>query len=54
MRISRRTLLKLGLIAAAHPALPVRGIVSQAFAAPAAAEAKFLLVFLAVAMTPRT
>jgi uncharacterized protein (DUF1501 family) len=46
MTISRRDVLKLGLAAAAHPLLPVRGIVSQAFAAPGAADAKFLLVFL--------
>jgi uncharacterized protein (DUF1501 family) len=31
---------------APHPLLPVRGIVSQAFAAPRAADAKFLLVSL--------
>ena len=46
MTWSRRRLLKLGLVAAAHPLLPVRGIVSQALAAPGAADAKFLLVFL--------
>ncbi|MEP6914742.1 MAG: DUF1501 domain-containing protein [Acidobacteriota bacterium] len=46
MRFSRRDLLKLALAGAAHPLLPVRGIVSQAFAAPGAADAKFLLVFL--------
>ncbi len=46
MRLSRRNMLKLALIGAAHPLLPVRGIVSQAFAAPGAADAKFLLVFL--------
>jgi uncharacterized protein (DUF1501 family) len=46
MSLSRRDLLKLALVGAAHPLLPVRGIVSQAFAAPAAADAKFLLVFL--------
>ena len=46
MAFSRRDMLRLGLIAAAHPLLPVRGIVSQAFAAPGAADAKFLLVFL--------
>jgi uncharacterized protein (DUF1501 family) len=45
MTFSRRDLLKL-TFAAAHPLLPVRGIVSQAFAAPGAADAKFLLVFL--------
>ena len=39
-------MLKLALVGAAHPLLPVRGIVSQAFAAPGAADAKFLLVFL--------
>jgi uncharacterized protein (DUF1501 family) len=39
-------MLKLALVAAAHPLLPLRGIVSQAFAAPGAADAKFLLVFL--------
>ncbi len=42
----RRALLKLALVGAAHPLLPTRGIVSQVFAAPGAADAKFLLVFL--------
>jgi uncharacterized protein (DUF1501 family) len=46
MTLSRRDLLKLALAGAAHPLLPVRGIVSQVFAAPGAADAKFLLVFL--------
>src|SRR5262252_2937943 len=46
MMLSRRDMLKLALVGAAHPLLPVRGIVSQAFAAPGAADAKFLLVFL--------
>ena len=46
MAVSRRDLLKLALVGAAHPLLPVRGIVSQAFAAPGAGGAKFLLVFL--------
>jgi uncharacterized protein (DUF1501 family) len=46
MAFSRRDMLKLALVGAAHPLLPVRGIVSQAFAAPGAADAKFLLVFL--------
>jgi uncharacterized protein (DUF1501 family) len=46
MTFSRRDMLRLALIGAAHPLLPVRGIVSQAFAAPGAADAKFLLVFL--------
>src|SRR5262245_24813452 len=46
MTVSRRDLLKLGLIAAAHPLLPIRGVVSQVFAAPGASDAKFLLVFL--------
>jgi uncharacterized protein (DUF1501 family) len=46
MAFSRRALLKLALVGAAHPLLPLRGIVSQAFAAPGAADAKFLLVFL--------
>ena len=46
MTLSRRDLLKLAVVGAAHPLLPVRGIVSQAFAAPGAADAKFLLVFL--------
>src|SRR5476649_1414160 len=46
MNYSRRDLLKLALVGAAHPLLPMRGIVSQAFAAPGAADAKFLLVFL--------
>ena len=42
MAIDRRDFLKLALVAAAHPLLPVRGIVSQALAAPGAADAKFL------------
>src|SRR5262250_2134276 len=46
MTISRRDVLKLGVLAAAHPLLPVRGVVSQVFAAPGAADTKFLLVFL--------
>ena len=46
MTLSRREMLKLALVAAAHPLLPLRGITSQAFAAPGAADAKFLLVFL--------
>ena len=46
MAFSRRDLLKLALVGAAHPLLPLRGVVSQAFAAPGAADAKFLLVFL--------
>src|ERR1700756_3410911 len=46
MTMSRRDVLKIGLLAAAHPLLPVRGVVSQVFAAPGAADAKFLLVFL--------
>src|SRR5215470_12848903 len=46
MVLSRRDMLKLALVGAAHPLLPVRGIVSQAFAAPGAGDAKFLLVFL--------
>jgi uncharacterized protein (DUF1501 family) len=46
MTLSRRDLLKLALAGAAHPLLPMRGIVSQVFAAPGAADAKFLLVFL--------
>lgn len=46
MTVSRRDLLKLALVGAVHPLLPVRGIASQAFAAPGAADAKFLLVFL--------
>src|SRR3984957_11810223 len=46
MAFSRRALLRLALVGAAHPLLPLRGIVSQAFAAPGAADAKFLLVFL--------
>jgi uncharacterized protein (DUF1501 family) len=45
MTLSRRKLLKLGFALAAHPLLPVR-VVSQAFAAPGAADARFLLVFL--------
>src|SRR6202030_3499187 len=46
MALSRRTVLKLTALGAAHSLLPFRGIVSQAFAAPGAADAKFLLVFL--------
>jgi len=46
MTLSRRDLLKLALAGAAHPLLPVRCIVSQVFAAPGAADAKCLLVFL--------
>ena len=46
MAISRRDLLKLTLAGAAHPLLPLRGILSQAYAAPGAADARFLLVFL--------
>src|SRR5580704_9625948 len=46
MVFSRRDILRLALVGVAHPLLPVRGIVSQAFAAPGAADAKFLLVFL--------
>jgi uncharacterized protein (DUF1501 family) len=46
MSLSRRDVLKLALAGAAAPLLPVRGVVSQAFAAPGAAAAKFLLVFL--------
>src|SRR5437762_7960656 len=46
MTLSRRDLLTLAALAAAHPLLPLRGIVSQAFAAPGAADARFLLVFL--------
>jgi uncharacterized protein (DUF1501 family) len=46
MVFSRRDMLKLALLGAAHPLLPFRGIVSQAFAAPGAADARFLLVFL--------
>jgi uncharacterized protein (DUF1501 family) len=46
MTVSRRTMLKVTMLGAAHSLLPFRGIVSQAFAAPGAADAKFLLVFL--------
>src|SRR5271169_4300759 len=46
MAVSRRDVLKLALAGVAHPLLPIRGIASQAFAAPGAADAKFLLVFL--------
>ena len=46
MNVSRRDLLRMALVGAAHPLLPVRGITSQAFAAPAASDARFLLVFL--------
>src|SRR6476659_5913325 len=46
MMLSRRDVLKIGLTAAAAPLLPARQIVSQVFAAPGAADARFLLVFL--------
>ncbi len=46
MTLTRRNVIKLALVGAAHPLLPIRGIVSQAFAAPGAADARFLLVFL--------
>jgi uncharacterized protein (DUF1501 family) len=46
MAFSRRDLLKLALVGSAHPLLPMRGIVSQVFAAPGAADVRFLLVFL--------
>jgi uncharacterized protein (DUF1501 family) len=46
MDFTRRDILRLALVGAAHPLLPVRDIVTQAFAAPGAADAKFLLVFL--------
>src|SRR6516164_3079957 len=46
MAITRRDLLKAALVGVAQPLLPGRGIVSQAFAAPGAADSKFLLVFL--------
>ena len=46
MTLSRRSMLKLTAIGTAHALLPVRGIVSQVFAAPAAGDARFLLVFL--------
>jgi uncharacterized protein (DUF1501 family) len=46
MTITRRDVLRLALAGAAHPLLPLRGIVSQAYAAPGAADARFLLVFL--------
>jgi uncharacterized protein (DUF1501 family) len=45
MNVERRTLLKLALLGTATHILPSR-IVSQAFAAPGAGDAKFLLVFL--------
>src|SRR5262249_14418514 len=46
MTLSRRQVLKLGLTAASHPLLPLRGIASQVFATSGAADVKFLLVFL--------
>lgn len=46
MQLSRRELMRLAFVAGAHPLLPVRDIVSQAFSAPGAADARFLLVFL--------
>jgi uncharacterized protein (DUF1501 family) len=46
MAVSRRDLLRLALVAAAGPLVPFSRITSQAFAAPGAADAKFLLVFL--------
>jgi uncharacterized protein (DUF1501 family) len=45
MILSRRRLLQLGALGAAHTMLPA-GIVSRAYAAPGAGDAKFLLVFL--------
>ncbi len=45
MTLSRRELLKLGLVAAT-PLLPGLRIASKAFAAPGAADSRFLLVFL--------
>jgi uncharacterized protein (DUF1501 family) len=46
MSLSRRDVLKLALAGAAAPLLPIPRIVSEAFAAPGAADARFLLVFL--------
>jgi uncharacterized protein (DUF1501 family) len=46
MNLSRRDVLKLALVGAAQPLWPAGGIVSHVFAAPGAADAKFLLVFL--------
>ena len=46
MVLSRREMIRLALIGAAHPLLPIRGIASQLFVAPGAADVKFLLVFL--------
>src|SRR5437899_2842784 len=46
MTLSRRDLLRLALIGAAHPLLPVRGIVSQVFAAPGAAPRSYGSGFL--------
>jgi uncharacterized protein (DUF1501 family) len=46
MALYRRDMLRLAVVGLAHPLLPMRGIVSQVFAAPGAADAKFLLVFL--------
>jgi uncharacterized protein (DUF1501 family) len=45
MKMTRRDVLKLGLALTAGPLVP-GGIISQVFAAPGAADAKFLLVFL--------
>jgi uncharacterized protein (DUF1501 family) len=46
MALSRRDLLRLAVMGAAHPLLPLRGIVSTVYAAQGAADARFLLVFL--------
>jgi uncharacterized protein (DUF1501 family) len=45
-KLSRRDLLKLGLLAGSQPLWPMPSVVARAFAAPGAADAKFLLVFL--------
>lgn len=46
MLVQRRTMLKLTLLSAAHTLSPLPSFISQAYAAPGAGDAKFLLVFL--------
>lgn len=46
MTITRRDMLKLGLLGAVYAAGPLPSLVSRAYAAPGAGDAKFLLVFL--------
>lgn len=46
MTFTRRDLLKMGLLGATYAVSPLPSLVSRAYAAPGAADAKFLLVFL--------